>query len=39
VGADKVCIRFSFSDYNTTDEVDYAISKLKELLSVTVVDA
>ena len=35
-GADKVCIRFSFSHYNTTDEVDFAISKLKELLSVTV---
>ncbi len=32
IGADKVCIRFSFSDYNTIDEVDYAISKLKELM-------
>ena len=33
-GADKVCIRFSFSHYNTTDEVDYAVSKLKELLKI-----
>ena len=32
VGTDKVCIRFSFSDYNTIAEVDYAISKLKELM-------
>ncbi|MEI7802132.1 MAG: aminotransferase class V-fold PLP-dependent enzyme, partial [Bacteroidota bacterium] len=34
-GDDKVCIRFSFSDYNTIDEVDYAISKLKELMPQT----
>jgi cysteine desulfurase len=30
----RVAIRFSFSKYNTKEEVDYAISKLKELTMV-----
>jgi cysteine desulfurase len=27
-------IRFSFSKYNTKEEVDYTVSKLKELFAV-----
>ena len=36
IGADKdrVAIRFSFSHYNTKEEVDFVISKLKELVLV-----
>ncbi len=29
---DRINVRFSFSKYNTKEEVDYAVSKLKELL-------
>lgn len=32
-GADRVSIRFSFSKYNTTAEVDEVIGKLKELVT------
>jgi len=31
-GENKVSIRFSFSEYNTKEEVDYTIGKLKELV-------
>lgn len=38
IGSDvtRPSVRFSFSKYNTTAEVDYAVSKLKELFSVNV---
>jgi cysteine desulfurase len=34
VGNDRVSIRFSFSKMNTKDEIDFTISKLKELIPV-----
>lgn len=38
IGADitRPSIRFSFSKYNTKEEIDYAVSKLKELFAVKV---
>jgi cysteine desulfurase len=33
---DRPSVRFSFSKYNTKEEVDYVIDKLKELYSVMV---
>ncbi|MGB3949226.1 MAG: cysteine desulfurase family protein [Bacteroidia bacterium] len=38
IGADvtRPAVRFSFSKYNTKDEIDYTVSKLKELFAVVV---
>lgn len=36
IGSDVTCpsVRFSFSKYNTKEEIDYTVSKLKDLFSV-----
>jgi cysteine desulfurase len=38
IGADvtRPAVRFSFSKYNTKEEIDYTVNKLKELFAVTV---
>jgi cysteine desulfurase len=38
IGSDVTCpsVRFSFSKYNTKEEIDYTVSKLKELFTVKV---
>jgi cysteine desulfurase len=35
-GSKRGAVRFSFSKYNTTEEVDYAVNKLAELVKVSV---
>jgi cysteine desulfurase len=34
-GSKRGAVRFSFSKYNTPEEIDYAVSKLAELYKVT----
>ncbi len=36
VNPDRPSVRFSFSKYNTKEEIDFAVGKLKELFAVTV---